>query len=216
MCSRSAWSTTAATASCASPSSLVRAAGTARALQASAHLTAVGVRTGIFHDKTSEHLYGTMDFGKTYKADPAFHEAMAQVARSLHIRLHQVASLSEEEMEDIRTCKLPPAVRAPASAAPASETKAASDAKGADKDKSGADKEKEVEKLVPWIVDADGRNVAALNASAELKGLRGFDGRMYVLDCIRMFPRDPNYPDPTTHIGARRSRTLAAHTQPWH
>lgn len=53
-------------------------------------VVAQSVIPGIFHDRSSEHVYGTMDNGKTYKRDPEFHQIMQQAARTLHIKEHKV------------------------------------------------------------------------------------------------------------------------------
>ncbi len=53
-------------------------------------LTCQSIIAGIFHDQTSEHLYGTMDNGRTVKCDPAFHSLMVEAGRKLHIAEHPV------------------------------------------------------------------------------------------------------------------------------
>lgn len=53
----------------------------------------------------------------------------------------------------------------------------------------------------------------SLNASAECKGMRGTDNRLYVLDLFRTTPRDPNYvvgPDSRHGVYAFRNELVAA------
>lgn len=46
------------------------------------------------------------------------------------------------------------------------------------------------------VVDSEG-TVSELASHADIKGIRGSDGRMYVLDLVRYTPRDANYPQLT-------------------
>jgi protein TIF31 len=50
------------------------------------------------------------------------------------------------------------------------------------------------------VVDQNAKTVS-LAACVESKGLVGSDGRKYILDLLRVFPRDANFPDPTLHHG---------------
>jgi len=54
----------------------------------------------------------------------------------------------------------------------------------------------------------------SLFTCVETKGIRGSDGRYYVLDLIRMTPRDGNYPDFKTHFTALlRPEVIAKYTR---
>jgi protein TIF31 len=37
------------------------------------------------------------------------------------------------------------------------------------------------------------------HGSADVKGIKAGDGRMYVMDLLRLSPRDANFPDPIKH-----------------
>ena len=38
--------------------------------------------------------------------------------------------------------------------------------------------------------------IKEIECSPYLKGIRGTDKRKYIIDTLRLNPRDPNYPDP--------------------
>ncbi len=52
------------------------------------------------------------------------------------------------------------------------------------------------------VTDQNGKAVG-LAACVESKGLVGSDGRKYILDLLRVFPRDANFPDANLHHGMR-------------
>ena len=58
-------------------------------------IVAQSIIAGIFHDETTEHLYGSMDNNKTFKRDDEFHKLMQAAAAKLHIKEHLV--LDEEK-----------------------------------------------------------------------------------------------------------------------
>ena len=45
----------------------------------------------------------------------------------------------------------------------------------------------------------ESQTVRDVAISPEIKGVRGTDRRKYLLDLMRVFPRDSNYPDPAKH-----------------
>lgn len=42
-------------------------------------------------------------------------------------------------------------------------------------------------------------SIKLIAGSPEIKGVRGTDRRKYLIDMMRVLPRDTNYPDPVKH-----------------
>ena len=45
------------------------------------------------------------------------------------------------------------------------------------------------------VIETSTQNVKEISGSPEIKGVRGTDKRKYVIDMMRVFPRDFNYKD---------------------
>ena len=48
------------------------------------------------------------------------------------------------------------------------------------------------------FTDSNG-NSFSYNGSADVKGIKAGDGRFYLMDLLRLSPRDTNFPDPIKH-----------------
>lgn len=48
------------------------------------------------------------------------------------------------------------------------------------------------------FIDKNGNEVT-YHGSADVKGIKAGDGRMYLMDLLRLSPRDANFPDPILH-----------------
>lgn len=94
---------------------------------------------GILHfDQKTWNIYGTVDEGKTIKADPQVSESIKKLCEVFQLK---------------------------------------TDSK---------------------FIDAEGKEFL-IHGSPEIKGIKAGDGRNYVMDLMRLSPRDANFPDPVKH-----------------
>jgi len=138
-------------------------------------VTCQSIIAGIFHDQTSEHLYGSMDNGRTIKNEPEFHKLLLEAAKKLHIAEHPVFD-EAGSMTVIAAgyeCKVSfPIVRLSLRSSSYMFV---------------------LHNVLP--VGSVFEQTSNLGGILCDQGMSGSDRRRYVLDVTRLFPRDANFPD---------------------
>ena len=134
-------------------------------------------------EHNSRLVYGTMDNGKTLTSDPAMHEKMRQAAQKLMMaeRLVYPLGCTPETADD----------------GSRGETKAGTAAAASDSAAAVAAAEDGVSSAV-LISGGSTTEPQLLCGPIECKGIQGSDGRHYVLDFVRITPRDVVWSRPSS------------------
>ena len=140
-------------------------------------LVAQSLIPGVLATETTNIIYGSLDKGATIHFEPNFHELVKKLGNKLNLAEHEVLSTGVPEPEE--------------------ENEQEGDVNNNNPNTSTTTNNEE-KKPVP--------RASKTCLAVDSKGIVGTDGRTYLVDLVRLTPRDPNYLDNQTATGDKQSK----------